>query len=163
MSTSLPQLALSPRRMTRKQRRLIIIGACGAVLAGAVGLVLFAMRDTIVFFHAPTAVFEKAVAPGVRFKLGGLVREGSVIRGPGQRIAFDVTDTNKTVPVVYTGLIPDLFREGQGVVTEGSLDANGVFVADSILARHDENYMPRDVADALKQQGQWKPGTATPK
>jgi cytochrome c-type biogenesis protein CcmE len=142
--------------MTRKQRRLVLIGACGTVLALAVGLILFAMRDSIVFFHAPSAVAEKAVAPGVRFRLGGLVKEGSVVRGPGQRIAFEVTDTAKSVPVVYSGLIPDLFREGQGVVAEGRLQPDGLFVADTVLARHDENYMPREVADALKQQGHWK-------
>jgi cytochrome c-type biogenesis protein CcmE len=144
--------------MTRKQRRLAIIGACGLVLSLAAGLVLFALRDTIVFFHAPTDVVEKSIQPGTRFRLGGLVKEGSVVRKGGQQVLFEVTDTNKTVPVTYTGILPDLFREGQGVVVEGILQAGGLFKADSVLARHDENYMPREVADALKKQGVWQHG-----
>jgi cytochrome c-type biogenesis protein CcmE len=144
--------------MTRKQRRLTIIGVCGLVLAVAALLITNAMRDSLVFFHAPTAVKDKGIKPETRFRLGGLVESGTVVRGPGQRLEFTVTDTANTVRVVYSGLIPDLFREGQGVVTEGKLNAAGVFQADSLLARHDENYMPREVADAIKQQGQWKPG-----
>jgi cytochrome c-type biogenesis protein CcmE len=144
--------------MTRKQRRLAIIGVCGVVLGVAVLLITNAMRDSLVFFHAPTAVKEKGIQPETRFRLGGLVENGTVVRGPGQRLEFTVTDTANTVRVVYNGLIPDLFREGQGVVTEGKLNTAGVFQADSLLARHDENYMPREVADAIKQQGQWKPG-----
>jgi cytochrome c-type biogenesis protein CcmE len=144
--------------MTRKQRRLAILGACGAVLAAAAGLVLFAMRDTIVFFHGPTDVVEKGIEPGQRFRLGGLVKEGSIVRGPGQTVTFIVTDTNKEVKATYTGILPDLFREGQGVVAEGILQAGGLFKADSVLARHDENYMPREVADTLKKQGHWQAG-----
>jgi cytochrome c-type biogenesis protein CcmE len=147
--------------MTRKQRRLTIIASCGTVLALAAGLVLFAMRDTIVFFHGPTDVLEKAVTPGTRFRLGGLVKEGSVVR-QGQTISFDVTDRNREVRVTYTGILPDLFREGQGVVTEGVLQAGGLFKADSVLARHDENYMPREVADSLKKQGHWQPPASKP-
>jgi cytochrome c-type biogenesis protein CcmE len=140
--------------MTRKQRRLTIIGSCAAVLAVAVGLVLYAMRDTIVFFHGPTDVVEKAVKDGTRFRLGGLVKEGSIVRN-GQTITFQVTDTRSDIAVTYTGILPDLFREGQGVVADGVLTAGRLFKADSILARHDENYMPREVADTLKKQGQW--------
>jgi cytochrome c-type biogenesis protein CcmE len=147
--------------MTRKQRRLTIIGSCGAVLAVAAALVLFAMRESIVFFHGPSEVIDKSIQAGTRFRLGGLVREGSVAR-EGQTVTFEVTDMNKQVRVSYTGILPDLFREGQGVVTEGVLQPGGLFKADSVLARHDENYMPREVADALKKQGQWQPGPGKP-
>ncbi|MGL4438311.1 MAG: cytochrome c maturation protein CcmE [Bosea sp. (in: a-proteobacteria)] len=147
--------------MTRKQRRLTIIGACGLVLSIAAVLVLVAMRDSIVFFHGPTDVVEKSISTGTRFRLGGLVKEGSVVR-QGQTITFEVTDKNKDVRVTYTGILPDLFREGQGVVTEGVLQAGGLFKADSVLARHDENYMPREVADALKKQGVWQPAPTKP-
>ncbi len=147
--------------MTRKQRRLTIIGSCGAVLAVAAALVLFAMRDSIVFFHGPSDVIDKSIQAGTRFRLGGLVKEGTVLR-EGQTVTFDVTDNNKQVRVTYTGILPDLFREGQGVVTEGVLQPGGLFKADSVLARHDENYMPREVADALKKQGQWQPGPGKP-
>ena len=143
--------------MTRKQRRLALIATGLAVLGVAFGLVLYAMRDTIVFFHAPADLATNAVQPGTRFRLGGLVKEGSVHR-EGQRIAFEVADAQAAVPVQYQGILPDLFREGQGVVTEGVLDASGVFKADTVLARHDETYMPREVADALKKQGHWQGG-----
>ena len=101
-------------------------------------------------------VMEKRIAPGSRIRLGGLVKEGSLTRGDNLTVRFEVTDGNKTVPVSYTGILPDLFREGQGVVTEGTLDASGHFKADSVLAKHDETYMPKEVADALKKQGHWK-------
>lgn len=139
--------------MTRKQRRGVLIGAAVLVLSVAAVLTLFALRDTIVFFHAPSDVKEKAIASGQRFRLGGLVAEGSVKRGQGAKVGFAVTDTIATIPVTYEGVLPDLFREGQGVVTEGALDESGVFVADSVLAKHDENYMPPEVADALKAKG----------
>src|SRR5438552_16408630 len=142
--------------MTRKQRRLTIIGGSLAVLALAAGLVLNAMRDSIVFFSTPTMVAEKHVLPGTRFRLGGLVQPGSLVRGDNLAVKFEVADGGAKLPVAYTGLLPDLFREGQGVVAEGALDATGVFRADTVLAKHDETYMPKDVADALKKQGQWK-------
>jgi cytochrome c-type biogenesis protein CcmE len=142
--------------MTRKQRRLTLIGTGLATIATALGLVSFAMRDTIVFFHTPSEVQAKGVAPGTRFRLGGLVQEASVQRGKDQVIAFRVEDTTGVVSVQYRGLLPDLFREGQGVVAEGMLDPAGVFRADTVLAKHDENYMPREVADALKSQGRWQ-------
>jgi cytochrome c-type biogenesis protein CcmE len=142
--------------MTRKQRRLALIGSALGVLGIAAGLVLSALTDTIVFFHGPTDVVEKNIQPGTRFRLGGLVKQGSVVRSPDQTITFEVTDTVRGVPVTYRGLLPDLFREGQGVVTEGVLQPSGVFAADSVLAKHDENYMPREVADALKKQGVWQ-------
>lgn len=148
------------RRMTRKQRRLVLIGAAGAVLFMAAGLVLLAMRDTIVFFYGPTEIAQKNIAPGTRMRLGGLVEKGSVERGPGQRVAFSVTDGNTAMKVAYEGLLPDLFREGQGVVTEGVFEGVGRFRADSVLAKHDETYMPREVADTLKKQGHWQPGAS---
>jgi cytochrome c-type biogenesis protein CcmE len=142
--------------MTRKQRRLTIIGGSLAVLAVAAALVLSALRDSIVFFSTPTMVAEKHIQPGKRFRLGGLVQPGSLVRGDDLAIMFQVADGSATLPVSYKGILPDLFREGQGVVAEGALDASGVFKADTVLAKHDENYMPKDVADALKKQGHWK-------
>jgi cytochrome c-type biogenesis protein CcmE len=141
--------------MTRKQRRLTLIGISVGVLGLSLGLVLYAMRDNIVFFHAPADVIAKGVQPGARFRLGGLVKEGSVQRD-GQMVTFEVMDAQKALPVRFQGILPDLFREGQGVVAEGALDGSGVFRADTVLARHDETYMPREVADALKQQGHWQ-------
>ncbi len=155
--------------MTRKQRRGVLIGTCLTVLAVAIGLVLFAMRDSIVFFYSPSEVTEMGIAPGTRFRLGGLVETGSVVRGEGTTIRFTVTDRAKTVPVSYTGVLPDLFREGQGVVAEGTLEPDGTFRADHVLAKHDENYMPPEVAAKLKAQGVWreyeaaKPGEADAK
>ena len=144
--------------MTRKQRRLTMIGAAAIVLAAALGLVLVAMQDSIVFFRAPSEIVERGVEPGTRFRLGGLVEDGSILREDGQITFFHVTDGGASIRVRYQGILPDLFREGQGVVTEGMLDYAGLFVADTVLARHDENYMPREVADALKKQGVWQHG-----
>jgi cytochrome c-type biogenesis protein CcmE len=126
------------------------------VLAVAAVLVLSALKESIVFFNSPTDVVEKQVQPGARIRLGGLVKPGSVERGDNLSVRFEVTDGNRAVVVAYTGLLPDLFREGQGVVTEGALDGAGLFRADSVLAKHDETYMPKEVADALKKQGHWK-------
>jgi cytochrome c-type biogenesis protein CcmE len=142
--------------MTRKQRRLTLIGIAGVVLAGALGLILFALNDQIVFFQSPTDIVEKGVPPGQRIRLGGLVEDGSVERSGNANVRFKVTDTANTVTVTYKGILPDLFREGQGVVTEGTVGPDGVFVADSVLAKHDENYMPKEVAESLKQQGVWQ-------
>jgi cytochrome c-type biogenesis protein CcmE len=142
--------------MTRRQRRLTLIGSSLAVLGLAVALVLFSLKDSIVFFNSPTDIAEKHIAPGTRIRLGGLVKEGSVVRGENLQIRFDVTDGKNTVQVAYQGLLPDLFREGQGIVTEGALDGQGTFKADNVLAKHDETYMPKEVADALKKQGHWK-------
>jgi cytochrome c-type biogenesis protein CcmE len=142
--------------MTRKQRRGVLIGTCLAVLGLAVGLVLFALRDSIVFFYTPSEVAEKHLETGQRFRLGGLVEDGSVKRGEGTTVSFVITDKRSTLPVTYTGVLPDLFREGQGVVAEGMLTAGGVFHADSVLAKHDENYMPPEVAKKLKEQGVWR-------
>jgi cytochrome c-type biogenesis protein CcmE len=142
--------------MTRKQRRLALIGAGLAVLGLAAALVLFALKDSIVFFNSPSDLVEKHIGPGARVRLGGLVEAGSVARGDNLNVRFQVTDGNHAVAVAYQGILPDLFREGQGVVAEGTLDASGVFRADTVLAKHDEKYMPKEVADALKKQGHWK-------
>lgn len=144
--------------MTRKTRRLVLIGSAGFALSLAVTLVLLALRDNIVFFYGPSELAQKAPQPGTRLRIGGLVRQGSLVHENGETVRFAVTDTKQEVEVSYTGLLPDLFREGQGVVAEGSLGADKVFHADSVLAKHDERYMPRDVADALKKQGVWKEG-----
>ena len=142
--------------MTRKQRRGVLIGTCLAVLGVAIGLVLLAMRDSIVFFYSPSEVADMQIAPGQRFRLGGLVETGSVVRGEGTTVRFAVTDRAKTLPVTFTGVLPDLFREGQGVVAEGTLAADGTFHADNVLAKHDETYMPPEVAKKLKAQGLWR-------
>jgi len=142
--------------MTRRQRRITLIAVSLGVLALAVGLVLSALKDSIVFFNSPTDVMQKHVAAGTRIRLGGLVTAGSLVRGDNMQVQFQLTDGNHAVTVAYQGLLPDLFREGQGVVTEGTLDPAGVFRADTVLAKHDENYMPKEVADSLKKQGHWK-------
>ncbi|MGB6907413.1 MAG: cytochrome c maturation protein CcmE [Methyloceanibacter sp.] len=142
--------------MTRKQRRVVLIGTSLGVLALAVCLVLLALRDSIVFFYTPTEVAEKHLDSGQRFRLGGLVEDGSVKRGEGTAIRFVITDKRSTLPVTFVGVLPDLFREGQGVVAEGMMQADGVFHADSVLAKHDENYMPPEVAKKLKEQGLWR-------
>lgn len=142
--------------MTRKQRRFALIGGSLAVLGVATGLVLFALNDSIVFFHSPTELAEQHFAPGSRLRIGGLVAAGSVKKGQNLAVRFEVTDGNKSVNVAYTGVLPDLFREGQGVIAEGELEPSGIFKADSVLAKHDEKYMPHEVADALKKQGHWK-------
>lgn len=141
--------------MTRKGKRLTLIIGALAALGLAAGLMLFALRDNIVFFYTPSELAQKQVAPGARLRIGGLVKEGSVVRN-GRDVAFTVTDRTKDLDVAYTGLLPDLFREGQGVVVDGLLQPGGGFRADSVLAKHDERYMPRDVADALKKQGVWQ-------
>ncbi|WP_051356649.1 cytochrome c maturation protein CcmE [Azorhizobium doebereinerae] len=143
--------------MTRKSRRLVLIGAGLGVLALAAGLILTALNDTIVFFRTPTEVAQQQFAPGSRLRLGGLVEPGSVAK-TGTAVRFSVTDGNAQVTVAYTGILPDLFREGQGVVAEGVLQSDGTVKADSVLAKHDERYMPREVADALKKSGHWKEG-----
>ena len=141
--------------MTRKQRRLAVIGGLGVVLALALGLILLALRDQIVFFYSPSEIREKAVAAGTTIRLGGLVKEGSWVR-TGESNAFVVTDGSTEMQARYTGILPDLFKEGQGVVAVGSLAADGTFAATEVLAKHDENYMPREVVDELKARGEWQ-------
>ena len=142
--------------MTRKGRRLAIISAAGFTLAIAVGLILFALRDSIVFFYGPTEMAEKAPPRGSHLRIGGLVKRGSLTNDGSSTVVFAVTDLKHDIKVSYTGLLPDLFREGQGVVTEGTVEGPGLFHADTVLAKHDERYMPKDVADKLKQQGTWR-------
>ena len=148
--------------MTRKQQRVAFIIGGLALIGIATGLVLYALDETMVFFHTPSDVAEKDIAAGTRFRLGGLVEPGSVVRGEGPAVRFIVTDTEETIPVTFTGILPDLFREGQGVVAEGWLNGAGIFEADSVLAKHDENYMPKEVADALKARGVWQEEGAKP-
>jgi cytochrome c-type biogenesis protein CcmE len=144
--------------MTRKQRRLVLIGGSVGVLAVAVGLVLNALSASIVFFNSPSDVLEKHVAPGTRIRIGGLVKPGSVQRGADLKIRFEVTDGEHDIPVRYQGIVPDLFREGQGVVAEGRLEPGNVVDADTVLAKHDERYMPKEVVEALKKSGRWQEG-----
>jgi cytochrome c-type biogenesis protein CcmE len=143
--------------MTRKNRRMAVIVLGLMMLGTGAALVLTAMNDAIVFFFSPSEMKERPLAMGQRIRLGGLVEEGSVVK-QGSTVSFTVTDTVERIPVRYTGVLPDLFREGQGVVAEGQLTGAGVFEVSSVLAKHDENYMPREVADALKKTGHWQPG-----
>ena len=142
--------------MTRKQRRLSVIAGLGVVLAVALGLILFALRDQIVFFYSPTEIQQKAVAAGTPIRLGGLVKEGTWTKA-GDRNDFTVTDGTTDLVAHYTGILPDLFREGQGVVAEGAMAADGSFAASNVLAKHDEKYMPKEVVDELKAKGEWRP------
>ena len=146
--------------MTRKQRRLTLIAVAGIVLAVALGLILYALSDKIVFFNSPSDIVAKAPAPGTRIRLGGLVEMGSLAKTDGGNVAFAVTDGAHAVKVAYQGILPDLFREGQGVVAEGVLAPDGSLTADTVLAKHDEKYMPKEVVEALKKAGKWKDGEA---
>ena len=141
--------------MKRKYKRLTFVLVGGLLIAAAVSLMLSASEESIVFFRSPSDVAAGAVHGDERFRLGGLVAEGSVVSGTNGQVSFAVTDTAEVIDVSYTGILPDLFREGQGVVAEGRI-VDGVFVADEVLAKHDENYMPPEVAEALKDAGQWQ-------
>ena len=141
---------------TRKQKRLATIAGLGLVLALSTTLVLIALRDQIVFFYSPSDVISKEVAPGQAIRLGGLVKDGTWVRD-GQNNSFVVTDGATDIAASYVGILPDLFREGQGVVAEGSLGPEGNFEATNVLAKHDENYVPKEVVDALKASGEWRP------
>lgn len=143
--------------MKRKHKRLTFVLVALLLLGGAATLVLNAFEENIVFFMSPSDVAAGKVGEDRRFRLGGLVVDGSVDKSAGETVSFKITDMSETVSVTYTGILPDLFREGQGVVCEGHI-VNGVFVADEVLAKHDENYMPPEVADALKKSGEWKGG-----
>lgn len=141
--------------MTRKQKRLATIGSLGAVLAVALGLILYALSGQISFFYSPSQAKEASVAAGTAFRLGGLVKEGSWTK-TGERSDFVVTDGETEMPVRYVGLLPDLFREGQGIVADGTLRPDGSFEASRVLAKHDENYMPKEVVEELKARGEWQ-------
>ena len=142
--------------MTRKRRRLYVVIAAMLCLGVATTLVLLAFQDNIVFFRSPTEIADMKPTSGQHLRLGGLVEEKSVRKLPDSVTAFRVTDLNKTVEVTYRGILPDLFREGQGVVADGRVGADGVFVASQVLAKHDETYMPKEVAEALKKSGRWR-------
>ena len=144
--------------MTRKQKRLTVIGSGVSFIVAAVLLVMFAFRESVAYFYMPEDLVTMSLAANTRIRLGGLIDEGSVVRGAGSTVQFAVTDgSGQRVKVKYTGILPDLFREGQGVVTEGKFEAaNREFIADTVLAKHDENYLPKDVAERLKSQGLWQ-------
>ncbi len=139
----------------KKQRRVQVIVVAAVALVISTALIGYAMRDGINFFRAPTQVVEEPPTEGEVFRLGGLVEEGSIVRGQGETVTFRVTDGGATIPVAYTGVLPDLFSENQGMVGTGKME-DGVFVASEILAKHDETYMPKEVMDALKEQGVYK-------
>ncbi len=142
--------------MTRKQRRLTIIGLAGAVLVAATGLVVWALSDRIVFFNTPSDILARAPDASQRLRLGGLVETGSIVKTADGTVTFSVTDGDAKIAVVYRGILPDLFRENSGVITEGVVGPGGVFTADTVLAKHDETYMPPEVAQALRERGLWE-------
>ena len=142
--------------MTRKQKRLSVIVAGLAFLGAATGLTFYALGQKASYFYMPAELATATVQPGQRIRLGGLIEKGTIVRGEGTSVAFFVTDEQKSVKVTYTGILPDLFREGQGVITEGAFGPDHVFIADSVLAKHDERYMPKEVADGLKAKGVWQ-------
>ena len=142
--------------MKRKHKRLTFVLIALLLLSSAAALVLTAFEDNIVFFYSPTELKDKNPNPNQRLRIGGLVKMGSIKRPAGSSITFSITDTAKTVQVRYKGILPDLFREGQGIVAEGRWTGQ-IFQADEVLAKHDENYMPPEVADAIKKSGNWKP------
>ena len=153
----------NPLMNQRKRRRLAFALALFVAGAGGAALVLTALKDNVLYFYSPSDVAAKHIAPGVVFRIGGLVQKGSVRRGPGATVRFVVTDGRVRVPVEYAGVLPDLFREGQGIVASGALDGSGAFDATEVLAKHDERYMPPEVVDALKRSGRWKEGEGTAK
>ena len=150
------QTVIRRKGWSRKQKRLAVIAGLAVVLALATTLVLVALRDQIVFFYSPSDVVTREIAAGTPMRVGGLVKDGSWMRN-GQDNSFVVTDNVNDVAATYTGILPDLFREGQGVVAEGSMGPDGTFLATNVLAKHDENYIPKEVVDALKESGEWRP------
>ena len=143
--------------MKPKKRRLYLVLGGMSLIGAATCLVIFAFQDNLIFFYSPTDIAEQEILPEQRIRVGGLVEEGSVsAEEDGLTTRFRITDLSKTLTVSYTGILPSLFREGQGVIVQGYLQTRTDFVADEVLAKHDENYMPPEVADALKRSGQWK-------
>ncbi|KZL18517.1 MULTISPECIES: cytochrome c maturation protein CcmE [unclassified Pseudovibrio] len=141
--------------MTRKQKRLGLIGLAGLVLGSAVGLVLYGLSSSVTYFQSPSDIAEQQVEVGQRIRLGGLVEDDSLDKSRGSVILFRVTDQAEAIPVSYKGILPDLFREGQGIIAEGHMNEKGVFIADTVLAKHDESYMPKEVYETLKEDGHW--------
>ena len=150
------QTTIRKKGWSRKQKRLAVIAGLAVVIALATTLVLVALRDQIVFFYSPSDVIARQVSAGTPIRLGGLVKDGTWVRD-GQDNSFVVTDNVNEITARYTGILPDLFREGQGVVAEGSLGPDGSFMATNVLAKHDENYVPKEVVEALKASGEWRP------
>ena len=146
--------------MTRKQRRFSLIAVCGAILGAAAALILVALNQNITFFRSPSDIAKLDLKAGTHMRIGGLVESGTLVKSDGAQVRFAVTDGGRSLQVAYHGLLPDLFREGQGVVAEGTLQADGSFIAETVLAKHDERYMPREVVDALKKEGRWQEGAA---
>jgi cytochrome c-type biogenesis protein CcmE len=136
--------------MTRKKRRIMLLAVGGVMMSAATALAVVGFRDSIVFFVPPTELLAKEHPPTQRLRVGGLVVDGSVMRGDGATVRFDVTDNESVVTVAFAGVLPDLFREGQGIVAEGYW-RDGVFTAREVLAKHDEQYMPQNVADTLRE------------
>ena len=145
--------------MTRKQKRLSVIAGALGFLGVAVGLTFYALGQKASYFYMPADLAGVTLEPGQRIRLGGLVEKGTIVRDQGTEVEFSVTDMERSVKVAYSGILPDLFREEQGVITEGSFGSGGVFIADSVLAKHDETYMPKEVADSLKAKGVWQEET----
>lgn len=146
-------------RKARKKNRLILIGVAGVVLSVAVGLVLTALNDQITLFKSPSDIAREGLVEGQKIRIGGLVEDGSWVKD-GTKHRFTVTDTENIIKVRYEGILPDLFREGQGVVLDGEANGENLFVAKTVLAKHDENYVPKEVVEALKEQGVWKHSSA---
>lgn len=142
-------------RRTRKQKRLMVIAGLGIVLAIGIGAILYGLRSNITYFYSPTDLVEKQIGTDKSFRLGGLVKVESLVKD-GEKISFTVTDGATDIGVSYIGILPDLFREGQGVIAQGRLNAQGTFDASNVLAKHDETYMPREITEALKEQGTWQ-------
>lgn len=154
--------SLNPARRRKRQRLIVVLTAMG-LLGIAVGLILVALQENIVFFIAPSEIADRRIEAGQRFRLGGLVETGSLEQQANDpTIHFRITDLETSVPVQYRGLLPDLFGEGEGVIAEGRLTAEGIFEADSVLAKHDENYMPKEVIESLKKSGRWQPQEERP-
>lgn len=143
---------MSGLKSLKKRRRVQVMSIAGACIVIVLGILWFLPDESFQFFRSPSEVAEAPPSPAERFRIGGLVAEGSLVRGQGEQISFAVTDGGATIPIVYTGVLPDLFEEGQGMVAQGNY-INGTFEAVEILAKHDETYMPKEVIDALKEQG----------
>jgi cytochrome c-type biogenesis protein CcmE len=142
----------------KKKRRLAFVAALLLAGAGVAGVVIYGLGQNTMYFRSPSDVAAKMVGEGVAFRLGGLVEKGSIKHGAGAEVRFRVTDGKSSIPADFNGVLPALFREGQGVVATGRMDASGTFVANEVLAKHDEKYMPPEVVDALKRSGRWKEG-----
>jgi cytochrome c-type biogenesis protein CcmE len=146
----------------KARRRLLVLAIAAPILALAVGLSLYAGRNAIVFFYGPSQARAEHVPAGRTVRLGGLVQPGSVIKAADGEVRFSIADQASAIPATFRGELPDLFREGQGVVAQGEFNASGVFVAREVLAKHDEKYMPKEVVDALKKSGEWQKGEGAP-